>query len=573
MERDVNALFQEWKRMATEDPDVAAELQAIEGKDEEIFDRFYQSLKFGTAGLRGVIGAGTNRMNIYTVNQATQGLADFLNSTYEEPSVAIAYDSRIKSDVFSKSAAGVLAANGIKVYIYRELMPTPMLSFAVRELECQSGIIITASHNPSQYNGYKCYDPEGYQMTDEAAGKTYEFISQVDLFTGVRKMSFEEGLEKGLIEYIDDDVIEEFYSRVLTCQITPGVCAKADLSVIYTPLNGTGNKPVREILRRIGQTNVRVVPEQELPDGTFPTCPYPNPEIKQVFECGISRSKDHPADLLLATDPDCDRVGIAVKDGGEYHLMSGNEVGAMLLEYILKNRTENRNLPADPIAVKSIVTSDLIDRIAEHYHCEIRSLLTGFKYIGELVTNLEKAEEDRFVFGMEESYGYLCGTHARDKDAVVASMLICEMAAYYKLQGKTLVQVMREIYAKYGMYLSRLLNFAFEGAAGMEKMQGIMDGLRSEHPAEIAGRKVVYSADYQSGACVDHITGTQGTTGLPQSNVLTYKLEDRSTVIVRPSGTEPKIKVYITAVAADRNAASAVADALEQDIKVKMNID
>lgn len=574
MERDVNTLFQEWKRLATEDPDVAAELREIEGNDEAIFDRFYQSLKFGTAGLRGVIGAGTNRMNIYTVNQATQGLADFLNSTYEEPSVAIAYDSRIKSDVFSKSAAGVLAANGIKVYIYKELMPTPMLSFAVRELECQSGIIITASHNPSQYNGYKCYDPEGYQMTDEAANKTYEFIEQVDLFTGVKKMSFEEGLEKGLIEYIDDDVIEEFYSRVLTCQITPGVCSKADLSVIYTPLNGTGNKPVREILRRIGQKNVRVVPEQELPDGTFPTCPYPNPEIKQVFECGIDMSKDDPADLLLATDPDCDRVGIAVKDNGEYHLMSGNEVGAMLLEYILKNRADKQNLPANSIAVKSIVTSDLIDRIAENYHCEVRSLLTGFKYIGELVTNLEKVEEeDRFVFGMEESYGYLCGTHARDKDAVVASMLICEMAAYYKLQGKTLVQVMREIYAKYGMYLSRLLNFAFEGAAGMEKMQGIMDSLRREHPSEIAGRKVVFSADYQSGDCIDHSTGAHSKTGLPTSNVLTYRLEDRSTVIVRPSGTEPKIKVYITAVASDCDAALAVADMLEEDIKLKMHIE
>lgn len=574
MERDVNALFDEWKRNATEDPDVVAELEAIEGNKDEIFDRFYQSLKFGTAGLRGVIGAGTNRMNIYTVNQATQGLADFLNSTYEEPSVAIAYDSRIKSDVFSKSAAGVLAANGIKVYIYKELMPTPMLSFAVRELECQSGIILTASHNPSQYNGYKCYDPEGYQMTDEAANKTYEFISKVDLFTGVKKMSFEEGLEKGLIEYIDDDVIEEFYSRVLTCQINPGVCAKADLSVIYTPLNGTGNKPVREILSRIGQSNVRVVAQQEQPDGNFPTCPYPNPEIKQVFECGIEMSKDNPADLLLATDPDCDRVGIAVKDHGEYHLMSGNEVGAMLLEYILKNRTERQNLPDRPIAVKSIVTSDLIDRIAEHYNCELKGLLTGFKYIGELVTNLEKIEEeDRFVFGMEESYGYLCGTHARDKDAVVASMLICEMAAYYKLQGKTLVQVMNEIYAKYGMYLSHLLNFGFEGAAGMEKMQGIMNRLRSEQLTEIAGRKVVYSADYQSGECVDHVSGAHSETGLPKSNVLIYKLEDRSTVIVRPSGTEPKIKVYITAVAPDREAATAVAGELERDIKAKMDIE
>lgn len=574
MERDVNALFDEWKRNATEDPDVVAELEAIGGNKDEIFDRFYQSLKFGTAGLRGVIGAGTNRMNIYTVNQATQGLADFLNSTYEEPSVAIAYDSRIKSDVFSKSAAGVLAANGIKVYIYKELMPTPMLSFAVRELKCQSGIILTASHNPSQYNGYKCYDPEGYQMTDEAANKTYEFISKVDLFTGVKKMSFEEGLEKGLIEYIDDDVIEEFYSRVLTCQINPGVCAKADLSVIYTPLNGTGNKPVREILSRIGQSNVRVVAQQEKPDGNFPTCPYPNPEIKQVFECGIEMSKDNPADLLLATDPDCDRVGIAVKDHGEYHLMSGNEVGAMLLEYILKNRTERQNLPDRPIAVKSIVTSDLIDRIAEHYNCELKGLLTGFKYIGELVTNLEKIEEeDRFVFGMEESYGYLCGTHARDKDAVVASMLICEMAAYYKLQGKTLVQVMNEIYAKYGMYLSHLLNFGFEGAAGMEKMQGIMNRLRSEQLTEIAGRKVVYSADYQSGECVDHVNGAHSETGLPKSNVLIYKLEDRSTVIVRPSGTEPKIKVYITAVAPDREAATAVAGELERDIKVKMDIE
>lgn len=574
MERDVHTLYNEWRRNAVEDPDVARELAAIEGKEDEIFDRFYQSLTFGTAGLRGVIGAGTNRMNIYTVNQATQGLADFLNSTYEEPSVAIAYDSRIKSEDFARSAAGVLAANGIKVHIYKELMPTPMLSFAVRELECQSGIIITASHNPSQYNGYKCYDPEGYQMTDESAAKTYDFISKVDLFTGVRRMSFEEGLEKGLIEYIDDDVIEEFYSRVLTCQITPGVCSKADLSVIYTPLNGTGNKPVREILRRIGQTNVRVVPQQELPDGKFPTCPYPNPEIKQVFECGIEMSREEPADLLLATDPDCDRVGIAVKDHGEYHLMSGNEVGAMLLDYILKNRTEKGSLPANPVAVKSIVTSDLIDRIAEHYHCEVRHLLTGFKYIGEFITQLEKVDEDdRFVFGMEESYGYLCGTHARDKDAVVASMLICEMAAYYKMQGKTLVQVMNELYERHGMYLSRLLNFAFEGAAGMEKMQGIMELLRREHPEEIAGRRIVFSADYDSGVCTDYRTGSHSGTNLPRSNVLSYKLEDRSGVIVRPSGTEPKIKVYITAVAPDRAQAEAVADALERDIKAKMNIE
>lgn len=574
MEQGVRNLYEAWREKAVEDPDLAQELAAIAGDEEAIFDRFYQSLQFGTAGLRGVIGAGTNRMNVYTVNQATQGLADFLNSTYDAPSVAIAYDSRIKSDVFARGAASVLAANGIKVHFFRELVPTPMLSFAVRELHCKSGIIITASHNPSKYNGYKCYDPEGYQMTDEAANQTYGYIAKVDLFTGVKKMPFDQAVAAGMITYVSDDVIEEFYRRVLTRQINPGVCAKAGLHVIYTPLNGTGNKPVREILSRIELNGVNVVPEQELPDGNFPTCPYPNPEIRQAFECALNMTHSQPADLLLATDPDCDRVGIAVRHNGAYELMSGNEVGAMLLHYILENRTAKGNLPERPVAVKTIVTSEIVACIAKKYGCEIADLLTGFKYIGELVTKLEKkGEAERFVFGMEESYGYLSGTHARDKDAVVASMLICEMASFYKLQGKTLVDVMEELYREYGMYLSRLLNFAFEGASGMEKMQSIMERLRKSHPNKVAGETVVSVTDYLTGDVLDLQTGTHSKVELPSSNVLSYRLADGSGVIVRPSGTEPKIKVYITARAADRAAAGALADRIEADMKVKMDVE
>lgn len=571
--QDIHALYRLWLEKTKEDADLQKELLAIDGKEDEILDRFYRSLEFGTAGLRGVIGAGTNRMNKYTVNQATQGLADYLHSAFDSPSVAIAYDSRICSDVFAKGAAGVLAANGIKVYIYPELVPTPMLSFAVRALRCSSGIIITASHNPAKYNGYKCYDPNGYQMTDEAAAITYGFIQKTDMFRGVRSMDFDEGLQKGLIEYIGEDICERFYAEVLKQQINPGICEKAHLKLVYTPLNGTGNKPVREILRRIGQTDVAVVPEQELPDGNFPTCPFPNPEIREAFACALQLAEKQGADLLLATDPDCDRVGIAVRDGGEYKLMSGNEVGVLLTEYILSCRQKNGTLPRSPMVIKSFVTTELVTKVAQKYGGETRSLLTGFKYIGELITRLENAgEADRFVVGMEESYGYLAGTHARDKDAVVASMLITEMAAYYNAQGKTLIDVMQALYKEHGMYQNSLLNFSFEGASGMQKMAALMDGLRENAPTEIAGLPVLSVSDYKKQETTDTVTGQKTPIDLPVSNVLRYALPDGSAVIVRPSGTEPKIKIYITAVAADHAGAEALGEKIADSMRSILNI-
>ncbi len=571
---DINALYKLWCEKADADKDLFPELKEIEGKEDEILDRFYKNLEFGTAGLRGVIGAGTNRMNIYTVNQATQGLSDYLNSAFSSPSVAIAYDSRIKSDVFARSAASVLAANGIKVYIYPELVPTPMLSFAVRKLGCSSGIIITASHNPAKYNGYKCYDPNGYQMTDEAAAKTYDYIQKVDMFSGVKTADFDSAVKSGEIEYIGEDVVESFYNEVLKARVNAGVCEDADISVIYTPLNGTGNKPVRAILSKIGIKDVRVVKEQELPDGNFPTCPFPNPEIKQVFECAVNMTKDKKADLLLATDPDCDRVGIAVLDNGEYKLMSGNEVGIMLTEYILSSLKEQGKMPEKPIVVKTIVTSQLVAEIAKNYGAQTADLLTGFKYIGELVTNLEKNNEtDRFIVGMEESYGYLRGAHARDKDAVVASMLICEMAAYYKKKGISLYDQMQKIYSDYGMFLNSLLNFGFEGAAGMQKMSDMMTALRQNPPAEIAGKRVTSVSDYKMQTATDTETGKVTEIKLPKSNVLAYKLSGGSGVIVRPSGTEPKIKIYITAVAKDRALAEEMTEAISADMEKIMGID
>ena len=569
---DIKALYELWLEKAKDDEDLVSELKSIEGQEDEILDRFYKNLEFGTAGLRGVIGAGTNRMNVYTVNQATQGLADYLNSEFENPSVAIAYDSRIKSDAFAKSAAGVLAANGIKVWFYPRLVPTPMLSFAVRRLKCQSGIIITASHNPSKYNGYKCYDPNGYQMTDAAADKTYNFIENVDMFDGVKKMNFDEALAEGKVAYVEDWVFEEFYEKVLSASVYD--CAGTDLKVIYTPLNGTGNLPVREILRRKGINSVRVVKEQEMPNGNFPTCPFPNPEIKQAFELAIEMGEKEEADLLLATDPDCDRVGIAVNVKGEYKLMTGNEVGVLLCEYLLSRRKELGTLPEKPIVVKSFVTTALVDEVAKTYSAETRSLLTGFKYIGELITKLEeKGEEDRFIVGMEESYGYLSGTHARDKDAVVASMLICEMAAYYKTKGISLYDKMQSLYKQYGMYLNVLLNFGFEGATGMQKMHDMMESLRANAPKTIAGLTVEEVSDYMSSKTIVVSDGTEKEIKLPKSNVLAYKLPGGSGVIVRPSGTEPKIKIYITANADTRENAQALSDKIGADMKKYMNID
>lgn len=561
---DINALYNEWLEKATGDPDLKAELESIKGNDDEILDRFYRSLEFGTAGLRGVIGAGTNRMNIYTVGRATQGLADYLNANYDNPSVAIGYDSRIKSDLFSKEAASVLAANGIKVYIYDELEPTPCLSYAIRYYHTQSGIIITASHNPAKYNGYKCYNPNGYQMTDEEAAEAYEYIQKVDYFTGIKKVDFDDAVNAGKIEFIGEKVINSFLDEVQKQCINPEIVKNADLKVIYTPLNGTGNKPVRAILDRIGVKSVYVVPEQEYPDGNFPTCPFPNPEIKQVFEIGLEMNRKIGADILLATDPDCDRVGIAVPDKtGELVLMSGNEVGAMLLNYILSQRLEKGTLPKSAIAVKSFVSTDLAEVIAKKYNCTFKNLLTGFKYIGELITNLEKeGRASDFVMGFEESYGYLAGTHARDKDAVVASMLICEMAAYYKTKNMNLVDVMNSLYDKYGYYCNEVKSYTFEGAQGMEKMAQIMDTLRQNPPKTIGDFIVTAVSDYKTSK-ITFTDSKEEKIELPKSNVLAFALENGNKVIVRPSGTEPKIKAYLTAIGNDKESASKIAKTLE----------
>lgn len=564
---NINELYNLWLEKATADPDLKKELLGIKGNDDEVLDRFYRSLEFGTAGLRGVIGAGTNRMNYYTVGRATQGLADFLNKHFENPSIAIGYDSRIKSEYFSVEAAKTLAANGIKVYLYEELEPTPCLSFAIRHFKTSSGIILTASHNPAKYNGYKCYNENGYQMTDEEASETYDFIQKVDYFTGIKTMDFDEAKEKGLIEYMGQDVIDLFLDEVIKQCVNMGICEKANLNVIYTPLNGTGNKPVRKILDRIGVKNIHIVPEQENPDGNFPTCPFPNPEIKQAFECALKLAENVKPDLLLATDPDCDRVGIAVNNGnGEFQLMTGNEVGAMLLNYLLSQKKEQGTLSKNSIAVKSFVSTDLAEVIAKKYNCTFKNLLTGFKYIGELITQLEsEGRSEDFVMGFEESYGYLAGTHARDKDAVVASMLICEMAAYYKAQGKTLIDVMNGLYDEFGYYCNTVQSYTFEGASGMEKMAAIMDGLRVNKPSSFAGYEVTKIDDYKTSKSTDVKTGKESEITLPKSNVLAYTLTDGNKVIVRPSGTEPKIKAYITAIGTSEENAKQIAQKLLKD--------
>ena len=566
---NTSELYSLWLEKAVDDPDLIAELKGIEGNDDEIYDRFYRELEFGTAGLRGVIGAGTNRMNIYTVRKATQGLAEYVLDKGGE-SVAIAYDSRIKSTLFAEEAAKVLAANGIKVYIYKELMPTPMLSYAVRELHCTSGIVITASHNPAKYNGYKAYGADGAQLSVENSAKVLSFVDKVEMFGGAKTMSFDEGITSGIIEYIGDELVEKYLETVKTRSVEK---VTADLKVIYTPLNGTGNKPVREILKRIGIKNVTVVPEQEFPDGNFPTAPFPNPEIRQAFECAINLSKSVEADLLLATDPDCDRVGIAVKNGDDFTLMSGNEVGACLLDYILSRRKANGTLPENPVAVKTIVSTPLADKIAAKYGCKLINVLTGFKYIGEQAGILEKkGEQERFVFGFEESYGYLAGAYVRDKDAVVAPMLICEMAAYYKNLGKNLLDVINELYAEHGMVFTSQNSFTFEGAAGMKKMQDIMDDLRRLPPKKIGENQVVAISDYETSEKLELKSGKKSVITLPRSNVLYYDLDENgSNLIVRPSGTEPKIKVYITSVDADGEKAKSRAEMWLWDMKKRFN--
>lgn len=561
---DIKQTYNEWLENAVEDKDLTAELESIKNNEDEIYDRFYTALKFGTAGLRGIIGAGTNRMNIYVVRQATQGLANYVLKKYGNGSVAISHDSRIKADLFMNEAARVLAANGIKVYITSELQPTPVLSYLVRYFKCQAGIMVTASHNPAAYNGYKAYDEDGCQMTDVAANTVYDEISKLDMFKDVKITDFDEAVKSGMIEYVDESVYDTYLEKVMEQQVNPGVCKGADLKVVYTPLNGTGNKLVRKVLGKIGVNDVVVVPEQELPDGNFTTCPYPNPEIKEALAKGLELCEKEQPDLLLATDPDADRVGIAVKDyDGSYRLISGNEDGVMLTNYILSCKKASGKLPEKPVVVKTIVTTKLINKLCEKYGCELKNVLTGFKYIGEVILNLEKKhEENRYLFGFEESYGYLSGTYVRDKDAVVASMLVCEMAAYYKKQGKSLAEVIDGLYEEFGYYLNQTYSFEFGGAAGMQKMADIMTAVRDNTPKSIAGYDVVKVSDYLLRKETDVATGSVTDIDLPKSNVIALHLADDNAVIIRPSGTEPKIKLYITSVGKDKDNAAEICEKL-----------
>ncbi len=551
--------YKRWMEADLEDAALKTELELISGNEEEIKERFAVSLKFGTAGLRGVLGVGTNRMNIYVVRQATQGLANWVKTQGGNQLVAISYDSRINSDVFAKEAACVLAANGIKVRIYDALMPVPALSFATRYYEANAGIMVTASHNPAKYNGYKAYGPDGCQMTDEAANIVYAEIQNTDVLEGAKLMSFEEGMAAGLIEYVDDACKEALYDAIKARSVRPGLCKTAGLKLVYSPLNGSGLVPVMRVLNDIGIDDITIVPEQQYPDGNFPTCPYPNPEIFEALRLGLELAEKSGADLMLATDPDADRVGIAMKcPDGTYELVSGNEVGVLLLDYICAGRIENGTMPQNAVAVKSIVSTPLADAVAKNYGVELRNVLTGFKWIGDQIAGLEAAGEvERFIFGFEESYGYLAGPYVRDKDAIIGSMLICEMAAYYRSIGSSVKQRLEEIYSQYGRYLNKVDSFEFPGLSGMDKMAGIMEDLRNNPPAAIGEYKVVKVTDYKK----------PEETGLPAANVLVYDLEGGAQAIVRPSGTEPKIKTYFTTLGKDLAEAQAQKDALAEALK------
>ena len=538
-----------WRKNATEDPDLQKELLAIEGKEAEINDRFYQFLQFGTAGLRGIIGAGTNRMNIYTVRRATKGLCDYLNrQKADDKSVAIGYDSRNKSLLFAKEAARVLAQYHIHAYLYSQLMPVPCVSFAVRELHCDMGIMITASHNPSQYNGYKVFGSDGCQIDETTAEKITKEIEKNDPFS-VAAADFSSALSQGVISYIPPEVTEAYYQSVLAQSIRPSLAPPEDFKVVYTPLNGTGNQPVREVLRRIGVKTVYVVPSQELPDGNFPTCPSPNPEIREALEPGLALCREKKANLLLATDPDADRVGVAEQTEKGVRLFTGNETGCLLLDYILSQRKEQGALPADGLVVKSIVTTELASKIAAHYGVKLKNVLIGFKFVGDIIGKLEREQkEDRFLFGFEESYGCLAGSYVRDKDAVLASMLICEMAAFHASRGKSLGDVLDELFSKYGYHLCSQKSFAFEGEEGSETMRKMMQSLRQSPAASVAGFSTVSISDYQR-SVTTHLPEKQETPlDFPVSDILEYLLDDGSRAVIRPSGTEPKIKIYFFVV-------------------------
>lgn len=558
--RDVRAELERWIANVS-DEELAAELAEMKkaadaGDDSAAVDAFFQDLAFGTAGLRGTLGAGTNRMNVYTVGRATQGFADYLNANFENPSVAIARDSRNKGELFVQVTASILAANGIVAHVYPKISPVPTLSFAVRDLGCSGGICMTASHNPAAYNGYKAYGPDGCQITSEAAKSISASIANTDAFSGVKTMGFDEAVASGMVKWIDDAVLERYYDAVLSksvSSLSAEQVAEAPLKLVYTPLNGTGLIPVTTVLERAGITDITVVPEQREPNGDFPTCPYPNPEIREAMQKGIDLCEEVHPDLLLATDPDADRVGVACKDGDDYTLLTGNEMGVLLLDYIARMRSERGEDLSDKVAVTTIVSSAMVDALASEYGFELRRCLTGFKYIGDIITELSDAGQvDRFIFGFEESYGYLSGDHVRDKDAVNASLLICQMAQDYKLRGMNLAQAMRALYEKHGWWLNRTASVSFPGAAGAETMRSIMAKLREQAPSELAGRVVEAVVDYEGGV-----------NGLPSANVVEFDVEGGNKVIVRPSGTEPKIKLYVFAKDADRAAADALLDALE----------
>ena len=554
---DVHELLDTWIANV-KDEELLAELKQMKdsGDENAITDAFFQDLAFGTAGLRGTIGAGTNRMNIYTVGRATQGFANYLNATFENPTVAIARDSRNKGELFVKTTAAILAANGVTAYVYPKISPVPTLSWATRYLQCSGGICMTASHNPAPYNGYKAYGPDGCQITSEAAAAISAAMEATNPFTDVKTMDFDEAVEQGLVKWIDDSVLDAYYDAVVdksVSALTPEQVEAAPLKLVYTPLNGTGLIPVTTVLNKVGITDITIVPEQKDPDGNFPTCPYPNPEIREAMQKGIDLCQEVKPDLLLATDPDADRVGVACADGDDYTLLNGNEMGVLLLDYICKMRAARGEDLSRKVAVTTIVSSAMVDALAEEYGFELRRCLTGFKYIGDIITGLSDAGEvDRFIFGFEESYGYLSGDHVRDKDAVNASMLICQMAQYYKLQGINLVQAMRALYEKYGYYHNKTISLSYPGADGAAKMAGIMADLRETAPTEIAGAKVEGVVDYETGV-----------NGLPKANVIEFDLEGGDKAIVRPSGTEPKIKLYIFAKGADAAAADAQIDAIE----------
>lgn len=564
-------LYTLWSTRELEDSALSAELAAIQNSPEEIFDRFYTQLDFGTAGLRGVLGAGTNRMNIYTVRQATQGFSTYLKASCPQPKVAIAYDSRNNSELFAREAACVFAANGIKVHIYSELMPTPALSYALRQLGCDGGVVITASHNPAKYNGYKAYDNTGSQIGPEAATAILEAIRATDIFEGVSHLPFDEGLKAGTIQYIGDEMFESYISRVLQEQQRPGITKDSGLKIVYTPLNGAGRRCVMEVFKRIGMDDVTIVPEQAYPDGNFPTCPFPNPEIREALAKGLELCDKLNADLLIATDPDSDRVGVAVKTPDGHRLISGNEMGVLMLDYICRSRVEQGRMPKNPVTIRTIVTTNMVDAVAAKYGVEVKTILTGFKYIGEWIKRLEDAgEPERFIFGYEESYGYLTGGFVRDKDAVDGSLIICEMAAYYKRQGKSLGDAMDDLYQEFGCYNNHVDSLYFEGADGMKKMSGIMDSLRAEPLTELAGRKVTHVADYRTGVITKN--GETTPTGLPSSNVLEYGIDGLGTLIVRPSGTEPKLKVYYSIKAPNRELAQSYTQELIETVKPKLGL-